>query len=224
VLLWFSEGISSGHGTMDCGCREKNARHEMKLVKIQHRGLQILWVIILSVIFIGFFKIVRGEDQETFENVRWLIRQQPNQLEVWSEAPEDFKTPAEPPKSPVDHRREWAEKAAGAEKVMGQKADEASPKAAMAPGKVQTIYLHLEEDRQHEGDIHFNIPGTETTIKISGFAVGSIIHDFDAIDSPSKFITSKIVVDGEPTGVSDSGTRFTAQQSRFIRFPFIGLF
>jgi hypothetical protein len=79
------------------------------------------------------------------------------------------------------------------------------------------IDVTKEEDR-HGGakGMPFIIPNTDTVLTISGFVEGSVIHDFDKIASPTKFITKDIVVDGQPPGQPDSRTTFTANASRFI--------
>ncbi len=63
---------------------------------------------------------------------------------------------------------------------------------------------------------HFLIPKTNTVMTISGFIRGSAIYDFNQIESPTKFATRHIVVNGEPAGQPDTRTTFTANASRFI--------
>jgi hypothetical protein len=79
------------------------------------------------------------------------------------------------------------------------------------------IDVSRETDRISETqDKHLRIGDTNTVLTISGFIRASANHDFDKIASPTKFLTSEIVVNGQPPGQSDSNTTFTANASRFI--------
>ena len=53
-------------------------------------------------------------------------------------------------------------------------------------------------------------------LTLSGFIKADVIHDFDKIQSPYKFVAKDIVVDGQPSGQPSSRTTFTANASRFI--------
>lgn len=78
------------------------------------------------------------------------------------------------------------------------------------------VNLRLEEHKMALSDPkHFKIPNTDTILTISGLVQGTGVHDFDKIDSPATFVTGKIVVDGQPPGVPDSNTTFSANTSMF---------
>jgi hypothetical protein len=79
--------------------------------------------------------------------------------------------------------------------------------------------IDLGKETDQFGDTkgwNFKIPQTETVLTISGFIRASAIHDFDQIDSPTKFATRHIVVDGESSDADDQQTTFTANASRFV--------
>ncbi|WP_428355194.1 hypothetical protein [Methyloprofundus sp.] len=60
------------------------------------------------------------------------------------------------------------------------------------------------------------VPKVDTALTIGGFIRASFIHDFNAIESPYKFVAKDIVVNGQPSGVPDKRTTFTANTSRLF--------
>ncbi len=64
--------------------------------------------------------------------------------------------------------------------------------------------------------MNIHIPETDTVLTINGFIRTSVIHDFDQIASPYKFAARHIAVGGQPAGLPDDNTTFTANASRFV--------
>lgn len=59
-------------------------------------------------------------------------------------------------------------------------------------------------------------PLADTQLTLGGFIRASFIHDFNAIESPYKFVAKDIVVNGQPSGVPNKRTTFTANSSRLF--------
>ncbi len=104
-----------------------------------------------------------------------------------------------------------------------QQAVEAEGLAQQAEREVQAVAriegIDLSRETDQFGDskgTNFKIPKTDTVLTVSGFIRASAIHDFDQIESPTKFVTKDIVVNGQPAGQPDSRTTFTANASRFV--------
>jgi len=110
-----------------------------------------------------------------------------------------------------------------ASQQMRQQAAEAESVAQQAEAEVQevaqTVGIDLSKEMDHfaysKGNT-FKVPNTDTALTISGFIRASAIHDFDRISSPTQFVVSDIVVDGQPTGQPSDRTTFTANASRFV--------
>jgi len=83
--------------------------------------------------------------------------------------------------------------------------------------RVIGIDLSREMDRMGDSKgTNFRVLDSETVLTISGFIQATAIHDFDQIESPTKFSASRIVVQGNPSGVPNHQTTFTANASRFV--------
>ena len=86
-----------------------------------------------------------------------------------------------------------------------------------SPQDIEPVDPSIEENRMEYHDFHhFKVPGFDSKVTITGFIKGSVFHDLDAIASPTEFITSSIIVDGQPAGTPDSRTTFTANDSRLL--------
>lgn len=59
----------------------------------------------------------------------------------------------------------------------------------------------------------FKLPGTDTSVEISGYVKGDFIYDVDA-DTGDSFAASAIPIDGSPEDERDSSTRLHARQTR----------
>ncbi|MBT8365917.1 MAG: porin [Deltaproteobacteria bacterium] len=193
----------------------------MKLPKLVKLAFCIVNFLIL---LFGFCGVAGAADQQTVERLQQLIEQQQAQLKAQQQALEAQTKALEDLKIRVEAltKEEAAveEKAAEAERLATEAAKTAPVAKAEAdkPAReVEGIDLRkYEERRQHKESTSFQLPDTETAVTISGYTKLSVIHDFDKIESPTKFITSKIVVDGQPSGVPSSRTVLTANASRFI--------
>jgi len=63
----------------------------------------------------------------------------------------------------------------------------------------------------------FEVSGTDTRVKISGYAELDVTHDNDAILTPSAFVTKAIVTrDGTAAPGADGQTNFSVQASRLV--------
>jgi len=95
----------------------------------------------------------------------------------------------------------------------------ASPSAVRARLKrvMRAVGIDLSRETDHFGDSkgsNIKVADTDTVLTISGFIRGSAIHDFDKIASPTQFVSSDIVVNGQPTGQPSNRTTFTANVSQ----------
>jgi hypothetical protein len=200
----------------------------MKLPKVVKLAFCIVNFLILLA---GFCGVAGAADQETLERLQQLIEQQEEQIKIQAEALQaqerQLKTQAEALKALKARVEAMATEKAGADEKAAETAKSAAEADKTAPvakaeadkpaRKVEGIDLRkYEERRQHKESRSFQLSDTETAVTISGYTKLSVIHDFDKIESPTKFITSKIVVDGQPAGVPSSRTVLTANASRFI--------
>ena len=58
------------------------------------------------------------------------------------------------------------------------------------------------------------LPGTTAAMKIGGYVNLSVVHSFDPMLIPDRFIVGSIPPDGENTGGAVDGTQVSAQQTR----------
>ena len=115
------------------------------------------------------------------------------------------------------------------EKKVHAKGQELEQKTAKAEGdatqalkevdvlaKATGVDLSREMFRYSGKGTTIKVPEAKTALTIGGFIRASFIHDFNAIDSPYKFVTKDIVVNGQPSGVPNKRTTFTANTSRLF--------
>ena len=89
-------------------------------------------------------------------------------------------------------------------------------KEVKAVAKATGVDLSKEMFRYNAKGTTIKVPAADTALTIGGFIRASFIHDFNAINSPYKFVTKNIVVNGQPSGVPDKRTTFTANTSRLF--------
>jgi hypothetical protein len=185
-------------------------------MKIPKFVIQAFCVINFFILIIGFYGVAGAQDQQTVKRLQQLIEQQQKQLEAQTKALEDLKTRVEA----LTKEEAVAEvKATEAERLAEEavkKAQEAKAEADRAHREAIAVDVEKEEDLHRTKGKSFHIPDTETVVTLSGFVKGDVIHDFDKIGSPAKFITKDIVVDGQPSGEPSSRTTFSANASRFL--------
>ena len=192
---------------------------------------QVFWGIGFLILLAGFSGVTWAADQKTLEDTERSIKQQQEQLKAQREALEaqerQLKAQAEALEELKARVEGMAKEQAAAEtpsetekSVQDSKEElriaKAHDDSAARNQKVRGIDLAKEEDRHTSKGTHFNIPNTGTVVTVSGYVKGSVIHDFDKIASPAKFITKDIVVNGQPPGEPSHRTTFTANASRFI--------
>ncbi len=186
-------------------------------MNLRELAKQPFFVISFLILFTGFCGVARAADQKTLEDTERLIKQQQEQLQAQEKALEDLKARVD---ALAKEEAAVDEKVAEATKLATEadrKAQIAKDEAALALRRARAVDVSKEEDR-HGGakGLHLDVPNTDTVLTISGYVKGSVIHDFDKIASPAKFITKDIVVHGEPSGQPSNQTTFTANASRFI--------
>ncbi|MBU0734763.1 MAG: hypothetical protein KJ573_03985 [Proteobacteria bacterium] len=200
-------------------------------MKLQERMTVVLCMIFFLLFVMGAWEVAWAGDDEAIKRLERIIKDQQQQIEAQAKALDALRTRVEKlsrESAATQEVLEQGKKAVmetkdkadfGEHKAVAAKhmADVAKKEADMALRRVEAIDPSREEDRMHYHDfMHFRVPRTETIVTVSGFAKGSVIHDFDAIQSPTEFVTSKIVVDGKPPDVPGSRTGFTANASRFV--------
>jgi len=82
--------------------------------------------------------------------------------------------------------------------------------------KATGVDLSKEMFRYKAKGTTIKVPEVDTELTIGGFIRASFIHDFNAIESPYKFVAKDFVVNGQPSGVPDKRTTFTANASRLF--------
>jgi len=186
-------------------------------MKLQERMALVSCMIFFWILVMGAWGVALAGDNEAIERLERIIKEQQQQIEAQAKGLAALQSRVEQLTRESAATQEILGKGENVVEVTKKEADVAKREADMALREVEAIDPGQEEDRMHYPDfMHFRVPKTETIVTVSGFVKGSIIHDFDAIQSPTEFITSKIVVDGKPPGVPGSRTVFTANASRFV--------
>ena len=185
-------------------------------MKITKCITQAFWVSSILILIIGFCGVAGAQDQQTVKKLQQLIEQQQKQLEAQQKALRDLKNRVE---TLATEEAVVEVQAAQAERL----AEEAVKKAQVAKAEADRAHREaIAVDIEKEEDLHrtkgksFHIPDTKTVLTLSGFIKADVIHDFDKIQSPYKFVAKDIVVDGQPSGQPSSRTTLTANASRFI--------
>jgi hypothetical protein len=186
-------------------------------MRLQRRMIQIFGMILFLLSAMGPWGAARAAGDEAIKRLERIIQEQQRQIQAQAKALHALQIRVETLIRENATTKEILTKGKEVVVEAEKEAEVAKHEADMAPGKVKPIDPSREENRMHYHDfMHFEVPRTETTVTVSGFAKGSFIHDFDAIASPTEFITSKIVVAGDPPNVPGSRTSFTANASRFV--------
>ena len=185
-------------------------------MKTTKRITQAFWVSSILILIIGFCGVAGAQDQQTVNQLQRLIEQQQKQLEAQQKALEDLKNRVETlttEEAVVEVQAAQAERLA--EEAV-KKAQEAKAEADRAHREAIAVDIEKEENLHRTKGKSFHIPDTKTVLTLSGFIKADVIHDFDKIQSPYKFVAKDIVVDGQPSGQPSSRTTLTANASRFI--------
>ncbi|MFH1954450.1 MAG: DcaP family trimeric outer membrane transporter [Pseudomonadota bacterium] len=186
-------------------------------MRLQERMPLVLCMFFFLIVVMGAWGVAQAGDNKAIKRLERIIKGQQQQIEAQAKVLAALQARVEQLTRESAATQEILGKGEKVLEITKTEADVAKREAGMALRKVQAIDPSREEDRMHYHDfMHFRLPKTETVVTVSGFAKGSVIHDSDAIQSPTEFITSKIVVDGEPPDVPGSRTGFTANASRFV--------
>lgn len=104
---------------------------------------------------------------------------------------------------------------------LAAKPPSATPPKAPAGATAVTSYPGLESGKtvatepQEEWAGSFGLPGSDTRLRISGFAEFNAVRDNNAIQTPTAFVTSAIVTrNATPAEGADGQTNFSVQPSR----------
>ena len=140
--------------------------------------------------------------QQQLEMLQRQLEQQQRMIQEMQRQLDEQKT--------ADEQRQREQRATEAEHIAQEREREGEKKAPM-------IGIDLSRETDRFGDsksTQLKVPDTDTVLTLSGFIRGSAIHDFDKIASPTKFLPSDIVVNGQPTGQPSNRTTFTANVSQ----------
>ena len=185
-------------------------------MKIPKLVIEVFWIINFLILSIGLCGVAGAQDQQTVKQLQQLIEQQQKQLEAQQKALRDLKNRVE---TLTTEEAVVEVKAAQAERLAEEavkKAQEAKAEADRAHREAIAVDVQKEEDLHRAKGKTFHIPDTKSVLTISGFIKADVIHDFDKIQSPYKFVAKDIVVRGEPSGEPSSRTTLTANPSRFV--------
>ena len=163
-------------------------------MKTTKRVTQAFWVINILILIIGFCGVAGAQDQQTVKKLQQLIEQQQKQLEAQQKALRDLKNRVETlttEEAVVEVQAAQAERLA--EEAV-KKAQEAKAEADRAHREAIAVDVEMEEDLHRSKGKSFHIPDTKTVLTLSGFIKADVIHDFDKIQSPYKFVAKDIVV------------------------------
>lgn len=186
-------------------------------MKLQQRMTQVLGMTLFLILAMGAWGMARAEDEEAIKRLENIIKEQQRQIQAQAQALDALRARVEKLSRENAATLEILSKGKKVVVETKREADVAKREADMALREVEAIDPTKEENKMYYRDFtRFRVPRTETMVTVSGFAKGSVIHDFDGIESPTKFVTSKIVVDGKPPNVPDSRTGITANASRFV--------
>jgi len=194
-----------------------------KFIKFRKIIVQAFWILNLLILLNGICGLAWAQDQQTVKKLQQLIEQQQRQLEAQQKTLEAQNKVLRDLKKRVDTlTKEEAVvevKAAEAERLAEKavrQAQEAKAEAEQAFRIAIAVDIEKEEELHRSKGKTFSIPDTETLVTLSGFTKVDVIHDFDKIASPAKFVAKDIVVDGQPSGEPSSRTTFSANASRFV--------
>ena len=182
----------------------------LKFVKQAFGGIS------LFILIIGLCGVAGAQDQQTVKQLQQLIEQQQKQLEAQQKALKRLQDRVE---TLTKEEAVVEVKAAEAERLAEEavkKAREAKAEADRAHREAIAVDVQKEEDLHRAKGKTFHVPDTKTVVTLSGFVKADVIHDFDKIQSPYKFVAKDIVVRGEPSGQPSSRTTLTANPSRFV--------
>jgi len=192
-------------------------------MKVTKQVTQAFWVISMLILIAGFCNVAGAQDQQTIKQLQQLIEQQQKQLEAQQKALEAQNKALRDLQNRVETlSREEAAVEAKADETAKlvqeavQKAREAKAEADRAHRAAIAVDLEKEEDLHRTQGKTFHVPETKTVLTLSGYVKADVIHDFDKIASPSKFVARQIVVDGQPSGEPSSRTTLSANASRFL--------
>ncbi|MCF8144032.1 MAG: porin [Deltaproteobacteria bacterium] len=186
-------------------------------MRIQERRILVLGMAFILICVKGFWGVALAGDDDAVNRLERIIEAQQQQIEAQAKALAALQARMDQLTRESSATREILNKGKEVVEATREEAEGAKREADMALRKVEAIDPGREEDRMLDQKfMHFEVPKTETVVTVSGFAKGSVIHDFDGIASPTEFITSAIVVDGKPSDVPGSRTTFTANDSRFV--------
>ena len=170
-------------------------------MKITKLVTQAFWVISILILIIGFCGVAGAQDQQTVKKLQQLIEQQQKQLEAQQKALEAQNKALRDLKNRVEtlttEEAVVEVKAAQAERLAEEavkKAQEAKAEADRAHREAIAVDVQKEEDLHRTKGKTFHIPDTKSVLTISGFIKADVIHDFDKIQSPYKFVAKDIVV------------------------------
>lgn len=186
-------------------------------MRIQERRTLVLWMTFTLICVMGVWRVALAGDNDAMKRLERIIEAQQQQISAQAKALAALQARVDQLTRESSSTQEVLNKGKEVVEATQKEAEGAKQEADMALRKVEAIDPGREEDRMLDQDfMHFRVPSTETVVTVSGFAKGSVIHDFDGIASPTEFITSAIVVGGKPSGVPDSRTTFTANDSRLV--------
>ena len=160
--------------------------------------------IALSIALLGLTTTVSGAEpslQQQLETLQRQLEQQQRTIEEMQRQLEEQNTASQ---QMLREDQQMRQQATEAESVAQQ---------AEAEEVARAVGIDLSREMDHFGyskGTHIKVPNTDTALTISGFIRGSAIHDFDKIASPTQFVSSDIVVDGQSTGQPSNRTTFTA--------------
>ena len=178
------------------------ARLDRVMGAIECKSKMIL--IALSIGLLGLTTTVSGAEpslQQQLETLQRQLEQQQRTIEEMQRQLEEQNTASQ---QMLREDQQMRQQATEAESVAQQ---------AEAEEVARAVGIDLSREMDHFGyskGTHIKVPNTDTALTISGFIRGSAIHDFDKIASPTQFVSSDIVVNGQPTGQPSNRTTFTA--------------
>ena len=158
-------------------------------------------LIALSIALLGLTTTVSGAEpslQQQLETMQRQLEQQQRTIEKMQRQLEEQNTASQ------QRLRE--------DQQMRQQPAEAESVAPIAGIDISKETDHFDYSKGST----IKVPNTNTALTFSGFIRASAIHDFDGISSPTQFVVSDIVVNGQPTGQPSDRTTFTANASRFV--------
>jgi len=208
---------SDGVKTMMRRLLRQSTHRRGVIMRIQERRTLVLCMTFTLICVMGVWRLALADEDEAINRLERIIKHQQQQIEAQAKAFAVLQARVDQLTRESSATREVLNKGKEVVEATQKEAEGAKREADMALREVEAIDPGHVEDRMLDQDfMHFRVPKSETVVTVSGFAKGSLIHDFDGIASPTEFITSAIVVDGKPSDVTGSRTTFTANDSRFV--------